>query len=152
MIKTLAFALLLAAAPAAFANAPVAVDANDFAAQRASIEKDLADGKTYAEISAADRGKVRASLDQMTALLEGGRTPESLTADQKVELYNQQETVNTILTQARADSRVVCDRRAATGSHRKTSTCATVAERERRRNQDQQTLHRNQRAPLPVRN
>lgn len=151
MFKTLAFALMLAAAPLALANTPVAVDAGDFAAQRANIEKGLADGKTYAEISAADRSKVRESLDRMAAMLEGGKTPETLSADQKVDLYNSQETVNTILTQAAADSRLVCTREVVTGSHRKSTVCATAAERTRRRLQDQETLNKSMRAPAGTR-
>ncbi len=147
MFKTLVFALTLAASPLALANNPVAVDAGDFAAQRASIEKGLADGKTYAEISAADRSKVRESLDRMAATLEGGKTPDTLPADQKVDLYNSQETINTILIQAAADSRMVCTREVATGSHRKVTTCATAAQRARRRQQDQDALGKSQRAP-----
>ncbi len=147
MFKTLVFALMISAAPLALANTPVAVDAGDFAAQRANIEKGLADGKTYAEISASDRSKVRESLDRMAAMLEGGKTPETLPADQKVDLYNSQETVNTILAQAAADSRMVCTREVATGSHRKVTTCATAAERARRRQQDQDAMSKSQRAP-----
>lgn len=147
MFKTLVFALMISAAPLALANTPVAVDAGDFAAQRANIEKGLADGKTYAEISASDRSKVRESLDRMAAMLEGGKTRETLPADQKVDLYNSQETVNTILAQAAADSRMVCTREVATGSHRKVTTCATAAERARRRQQDQDAMSKSQRAP-----
>lgn len=150
LFKTLVIALMLSAAPLALANNPVAVDAGDFAAQRANIEKGLADGKTYAEISSADRSKVRESLDRMAAMLGGGKTPETLPADQKADLYNSQETINTILTQAAADSRIVCSREVATGSHRKVTTCATAAERTRRRQQDQDTLNKSQRTILPT--
>lgn len=148
MFKTLVFALTLAASPLALANNPVAVDAGDFTAQRANIEKGLADGKTYAEISSADRSKVRETLDRMAAVLNG-ESPDALTADRKVALYNDQEVVNTILTRAAADSTQVCTREAATGSHRKVTTCATVAERARRRQQDQDTLGKSQRAAAP---
>lgn len=150
MFKTLAFALMLSAAPLALANNPVAVDAGDFAAQRATIEKGLADGKTYAEISAADRSKVRESLDRMAATLDG-KTLEALDADRKVALYNDQELVNTILTQAAADSALVCTREVVTGSHRKATVCATVAERTRRRQQDQDTMSKSMRAPAGLR-
>jgi hypothetical protein len=149
LFKTIVFALTLAAAPLALANNPVAVDAGDFTAQRASIEKGLADGKTYAEISSADRSKVRETLDRMAAMLNGAESPEALTADRKVALYNDQELVNNILTQAAADSMQVCTRETATGSHRKVTTCATVAERARRRQQDQDTLGKSQRAAAP---
>ena len=130
----------------------MAVDAGGFAEQRAAIEKDLGDGKTYSEISSADRGKVRGSLDRISAMLDGGKSPDALTADQKVDLYNTQEVINTLLTQARADSRVVCARDAATGSHRRVTTCNTVAERDRRRAMDQENLAKLRRGIAPAGN
>lgn len=148
MFKILAFVIAFAAAPLALADAPVAMEAGDFAGQRATIEKGLADGKTYSEISPAARREVRDALDRMAAMLEGGHTAETLPADQKVALYNEQEIVNNILTQAAADSRVVCMREVATGSHRKVTTCVTAAERTRRRQQDQDSLNRLQRSPI----
>ena len=150
MFKNFAFLIAFAAAPMALANTPVALDKGDFATQRAAIEKDLADGKTYVEISSAERGKVTDALARMTTLLDGGKTPDALTADEKVELYNQQEIVNTALTRAASDSRVVCTREVATGSHRKVTTCATYAERTRRRQQDQDTLGKSQRSIAPL--
>lgn len=152
MFKTFVFVLTLAAAPMVFANAPVAVDANDFSGQRAQIEKDLADGETYVEISSADRGRVQASLERISAMLEGGKTPEALSADQKVDLYNNQEIINTILTQASADSRKVCTREAVTGSNRQVTTCTTVAERTRRREKDQEEFAKSRRGLVPLRN
>ena len=150
LFKSLALIAALAASGLAMANTPVALDAGDFAAQRATIEKGLADGKTYAEISSADRGKVTDALARMSTLLDGGKTPDALAAEDKVDLYNQQEIVNTILTKAASDSRIVCTREVATGSHRKVTTCATYAERTRRRQQDQDTLSKSQRTILPL--
>ncbi|WP_290781103.1 hypothetical protein [Arenimonas sp.] len=144
--------IALAAAPIALAENSVSVDAGDFAAQRAKIEKDLADGKTYAELSSAERSDVRASLDRMASMLEGGKTPDELSADRKVELYNVQERTNMLLTQGAADSRLVCTREARTGSRREITTCMTVAERNRRRTADQDTMQKAQRITLPVRN
>lgn len=152
LFKTLLVALTLAASPLALANNPVAVDAGDFAAQRATIEKGLANGKTYSELSASDRARVRESLDRMGAMLEGGKTPEALRADHKVHLYNAQETVNTLLSQAAAGSRMVCSREAPTGSQRKVTTCITVAERTRRRDNDQDRLNRLRRGDGPMGN
>ena len=156
MFKLFVLALTLAAAPLALAKNPepasVAVDNGGFAEQRAVIEKDLADGKTYIEIPPADRAKVRESLDRISGLLEGGKSPEALTADQKVHLYNTQEVINTLLTQAGADSRTVCSREAPTGSQRKVTTCITVAERTRRRERDQENLAKSRRGLAPVRN
>jgi hypothetical protein len=152
LFKTLVFALLLAAAPLALAENSVSVEAGDFAVQRANIEKDLADGKVYAELSSAERAEVRASLERMAGMLEGGKTPDDLSADRKADLYNSQEAINTLLTQAASDSRMVCTRETRTGSRREVTTCVTIAERARRRAQDQDTLKRAQRTNLPIRN
>lgn len=143
------FVIALAAAPMALAGVPVAVDDGGFAAQRAEIEKDLADGKTYAELTKADRTKVIEALDRMSGMLATVDSVDALADNRKIALYNDQQTVNTILTQAADDSRQVCVREQATGSHRKTTVCATVAERRRRREQDQDTLSKSFRSSLP---
>ena len=142
MKKTL-IAFLLAASPMlAFAaqEAQLALAEGDFAAQRAEIEEDLADGKTYAEISASDRAKVRETLERISSRLEGVDSIDTLGEPAKVEIFNDQELINTILTQAKADSRLVCDHSRPTGSHRKVTRCETVAERRRRSQQDRENL------------
>ncbi len=155
MIRSTAFALLLLTTTAAWANQEqpkVALASGDFAAQRAQIEEDLADGKTYAEISSGDRAKVRESLNRISGELEGVASIDSLNEEAKARVFNDQEQINTILTQAEADSRLVCTRTKPTGSNRNVTTCETVAERDRRRELDQDTLQRNQRSQMPLRN
>lgn len=145
MKKTL-IALLLAATPAfAFAaqESHLALAEGDFAEQRAEIEEDLADGKTYAEINSRDRAEVREALDRISRELEGVDSVAELAEPAKVTVFNEQERINTILTQAKADSRLVCDRNRPTGSHRKVTKCQTVAERRRRMEDDQDHLQRN---------
>ena len=145
MKKTL-IAFLLAAVPAfAFAaqESQLALADGDFAEQRAEIEEDLADGKTYAEINHSDRAEVREALDRISRELEGVDSVAELAEPAKVTVFNEQERINTILTQARADSRLVCDRSRPTGSHRKVTKCQTVAERRRRMEADQDHLQRN---------
>lgn len=144
MKKTL-IAFLLAATPAfAFAaqEAHLALAEGDFAGQRAEIEEDLADGKTYAEINSRDRAEVREALDRISRELEGVDSVAELADPAKVTVFNEQERINTILTQAKADSRLVCDHSRPTGSHRKVTKCRTVAERRRRMEADQDHLQR----------
>ena len=155
MIRATVFAALLLSASAAWANQEspkVALAEGDFAAQRAQIESDLADGKTYAEISPADKAKVRESLDFITGELEGVESIDALSDEAKVRVFNEQEQINQILTSAEADSRLVCTSEQKTGSRRKTTMCETVAERRRRREEDQDVLRNNQRSLMPVRN
>lgn len=105
------------------------------------IQKQLDDGETYAEIAAADRSNVKASLARLAAIVNenGG----SLNPQQKTQLLNEQNTINQILSQAAADSRLVCRREAQIGSLRTTTQCKTVAERRRDAQEAQETMRRN---------
>ena len=155
MIRATLFAVLLVSASAAWANqesSKVALAEGDFAAQRAQIEQDLADGKTYAEITREDRAKVRESLERITGALEGIESIDALSDEAKARVFNAQEEINQILTMAEADSRVVCSSESKTGSRRKITTCETVAQRNARRELDQDTLRRNQRGQMPLEN
>ena len=155
MIRAAAFAVLLLSASSAWATQEqpkVALAQGDFAAQRAQIERDLADGKTYAEISSGDRAKVRESLNRISGELEGVESIDALNESAKARVFNDQEQINQILTAAEADSRLVCSSEMKTGSRRKTTTCLTVAERNRRRETDQQNLQDVQRSLNGMRN
>ena len=105
------------------------------------IQKQLDDGETYAEIDAADRSNVMQSLARLAAIVNesGG----SLNPQQKTQLLNEQNTINQILSQAAADSRLVCRREAQIGSLRTTTQCKTVAERRRDGQEAQETMRRN---------
>lgn len=104
-----------------------------FAAQRAVIERDLAGGERYAELTREDRTRVQASLDRMQRLIERSGSVLGMQPGEQVELFNEQEAVNQILTAAAEDSRLVCRREQRTGSRFVTSSCMTVAERRRQR-------------------
>ena len=154
MIRAAVFAVLLVSASAAWANQEgpkVALAEGDFAAQRAQIEQDLADGKTYAEITQSDRTKVRESLHRISGMLEGVESIDALSDEARVRVFNDQEQINQILTMAEADSRLVCTSEAKTGSRRKVTTCETVAERNRRRELDQENQREMQKGRMPLR-
>ncbi|UWX04859.1 hypothetical protein H1235_14370 [Pseudoxanthomonas sp. NC8] len=67
-------------------------------AQRDAIVSALGDGKTYSEISANDRQKVTASLGRISSLLGGAGSVDQLAEATKVEVFNEQELINTVLT------------------------------------------------------
>lgn len=151
------FALgLLALSGAAVASSePALVEPTSeaaFSAQRATIEKRLADGKTYAEIAPGDRQRVQQALERMGGELEGMASTEQMQTEARTRLFNDQELVNNILTQAAADSRLVCEHHTPTGSRMRVTTCETVAERERRMQNDQNELRKLQRTVSPLRN
>lgn len=144
MYKNLMFVSLLC-----FAGAATAVDTDrgtrvdvqeDFATQQQKIMTALDDGESYSEISKADREKVVEALSRIGSALQTGGGVNGLNADQKVAVFNDQEQVNTILTEAGDDSRLICRRAATTGSHRTTTQCMTVAERNRAAEHARQTM------------
>lgn len=161
MSKTLLFVLMFGCSTSAFASYAtsaaasasagpnVSVTDDGFAAQVREIEKGLSDGKTYAEMSRADRDEVRSLLDRMSNRLKDVDSVDQLPEDEKVELFNEQERVNAMLVKGYADSRLVCDKRGRTGSHFRETSCQTVAERRRRASIDQDNMRSMQRAPMP---
>ena len=121
-----------------------------FGEQRAAINKALSDGETYREISADNLRVVQDSLGRISNLLGDAQTIDQMSPDAKVELFNEQEKVNTLLLQAHKDSRMVCRREKPTGSHRPTTLCLTVAERRRQREAANDFFRYNPRAQGPV--
>lgn len=104
--------------------------------QRLQILSDLAGGEKYREISAQDAEKVKGALGRMAQQLDSvGGVVSGLSADQLAVVFNDQELVNAILTQAGEDSRLVCTRERAVGSRRPTTHCMTVAEKRRHRDE-----------------
>ena len=135
------------------ASTPTQVDVTAaFAEQRKSIEADIANGVTYSEIGRQDMGEVRGALDRMSSLHDREGGINSLSDSEKAALFNDQELVNTILTKAGEDSRVVCRREKKVGSHRTSSQCATVAERRRVSEESTKALRDNQRVMAPLQN
>lgn len=134
----------------AFAQA-VDVNGASFEVQRGAVLAALDDGKTYAEITPDNRRRVLASLDRISGLL-GDRSASELTQAVRLEVFNEQELVNTLLTGAREDSRLVCVREKRTGSNRPTNNCKTVAERRRDREQTQDAMMNNRGMRLPASN
>ena len=74
---------------------------------------------------------------------------QSLDTDDRTQLFNDQEMVNTVLTKARADSRTICRKQVRTGSHRLNQYCRTVAEIRNERENSQDAMRRFQRITLP---
>lgn len=129
------FILLSLAASTAFAatkKSAAAIDLNaSFAQQKAQIERELGDGETYVEISSKDRATVRDALERIASKLDKAGGVEGLSGQQKADVFNDQEKVNTILTKASEDSRQVCSREKKVGSHRTTTQCTTVGQKRR---------------------
>lgn len=142
------FLMLLPLAPVGASTAPgdvVALDkgvdvTRSFESQRQAVLSALADGVTYREIAPEDMQIVRESLALMSSLLGGAEDVTRLPDAVKVQVFNEQERVNTLLARAHADSRLVCRREKPTGSNRSVNRCMTVAERTRERDNAQDLM------------
>ncbi len=122
---------LSAAAQAASEKPVVQMDRQaPVAEQVRQVEKALDNGE-YAEISADDRAQVRQSLERITLRVGDRQTAQELPPAVQNEVFNDQERINTILTRAHTDSRLVCQHTRTTGSNMPKSRCLTVAERRR---------------------
>lgn len=115
----------------------------DFDAVAADVRKEMEGGGRYAYVRPEERAKVDAGLARMRALFEQAQSVERMSGEQKITLFNAQETVNAILAQRDRD-RLVCERGAQTGSRIISTRCRTYgeieAEREASRTLMQQKL------------
>jgi hypothetical protein len=135
--QILAVAALLTLCSPAFAREPVMPDAvkkADFDVVKAHLIQQL-DSDRYSEITPANKQAVLDALDRIDARLGKVEAPGQQLSDQdRVDLFNDQEIINTITSHAAADSRLYCERYSPTGSHRIKVLCMTLAvwkERER---------------------
>lgn len=156
-VKTLGWTLLLAAVAftgaAGAANgsgeAPEIETLEAFLEQRARIEEEMRPGGAYMEISNSNRRSVVDGLGVIETELQRVGTVDAMSPDARVRVFNEQEKINEILTEAARDSRLHCERRGRVGTRFKQTHCATYAERMRRAEQDRDSAHRMMRVRLP---
>jgi hypothetical protein len=137
-----AFVLLFAAA-----SSQAAIDSSDVAERaNAQAEKiddvkdyvtgvndavELAKAGEYGKIKRRDLERLEESASQINTLLHGQQSALDLPLDERIELYNAQEAITSILRNDQKN-RMVCRRVANTGTRIPTTECLTVAQREAR--------------------
>ena len=143
------FAILLALALASFAVGAQQssqderiVDIESFLAQQQEIRADMAGAKKFKHVTDYDKRRLYAAQDQIFTLLTGRTSTDELDSDQLVALYNAQEEVNAILTEAELD-RPICVRETVVGSRRVVTVCLTVRERRDLQQNARQTMLKN---------
>ncbi|MCB1642431.1 MAG: hypothetical protein KDI37_11915 [Xanthomonadales bacterium] len=92
---------------------------------------ELARAGEYGKIKPADLGRLDEARSRITELLEGHEHARQLSAEERIELFNAQELITSIV---RNDdkSRRVCTKVHGTGTRIARSECLTVAQREQR--------------------
>jgi hypothetical protein len=156
MIATLALCAALSTGLAGIAAAKEHYHENSVKADTKEVFDQLADnvrremtsGGKYEFIKPDEKPKVDAALDQMTRLFDEHDTVDAMTQDQKVALFNAQETVNSILTLRNRD-RVICQNKPPLGSHIPQTSCHTY-EQEVQAQQGTQKMMDDWRRPVCV--
>jgi hypothetical protein len=151
-LAVLTVGLLLCGAAGASKQAThqtVAFDPGAFADQRTRIERDINGSERYAEIGNKGRRDVLDRLAAIDNILDGVTSIDQLDQAERADLFSYQEEVNSILTKAADDSRIVCKRQAKTGSHRMETRCRTVAQLRLERDASQKVMRDVMRAKLP---
>jgi hypothetical protein len=104
-----------------------------FEAVAADVRKEMEEGGRYQYVKPDERTKIDAALTEMTAIFAANDSVASMNQDTKIKLFNDQETVNSILQQ-RDGERVICKKEAPVGSHIPVTSCHTYAQEVEARN------------------
>lgn len=137
IMKRFALFLLLALAAASsiaakenYNEPSVKADTKEaFAEVATSVRKGMEDGGRFEYLKPKERAQVEQGLDQMTALFDKYGTVQAMDEKGKIELFNAQESVNSVLT-LRDRDRVICKKEAPIGSHIPIVQCHTYGQAE----------------------
>ncbi|WP_282265785.1 hypothetical protein [Stenotrophomonas sp. PS02298] len=139
----IAASLLFFVCTEAAAQRDTAIDVHQpFAEQRQKILDDLR-GEKYSEISSQNKDSVLNALERIGHNAgNNGEKLSELPESSRVAVFNDQSLINSILSDAGEDSRLICRREKAVGSRLADNHCMTVAERRRQRNTAQDDMTR----------
>lgn len=99
----------------------------DFAAVVAAIHQQMAPGGRYEFVDNTERTQIDGTFGDMQSLFDKYGTVAQMNQTAKVQLFNDQETVNAILTR-RDDKRLICRSMPPTGSLIPKTSCKTYRE------------------------
>lgn len=130
---------------------PMSVKADnkpDFEAVAAEVHKQMTPGGRFEFVTKEEAATVNNNLNDMQALFDKYGTVDQMDQSSKVQLYNDQESLNAILTRRDADW-LICETASPTGSLIPKKTCRTYGEIERSQRDTQNYLERLQQSPQP---
>ncbi|HEL7749893.1 MULTISPECIES: hypothetical protein [Stenotrophomonas] len=99
----------------------------------------------YSEIGLEDKSRVQQALNRIKIKMNGREKVDELAPQERNDVFNEQEIVNTIMTRAHADSRMICRRERLTGSNMPQSVCLTVAQRRKAQEESRRAMTDQQR-------
>jgi len=110
-------------------------NAAEFSLVTANVQKEMLPGGRFEFVETSERGIVNTRLADMQALFDKRGFVAQMDMQTKIQLFNDQEAVNAILTR-RDNDRLICKHEASLGTHIQRTTCQTYGEEERQRRQD----------------
>lgn len=119
---------------------------DDMTAVTEAVHKQMAAGGRYEFVTTAERGEIDTKLAEMQAIFDRDGSVATMNQDTKIRVYNDQETVNAILTKRDGDRRI-CKSVAPTGSLIPKTTCHTYSEIESSARDSLQYMHDNRQVP-----
>jgi hypothetical protein len=143
-LRILAATLIFALAGTVLAREvvlPVVASKAQFEAARTRLISQLETDK-YTELKLEEKETVLKTLDRILSYYDKVARPDQLSDQDRVDMFNDQEIINTIVTHAAADSRWICERESTTGSHMVHVNCMTLATLKARQNVGQESMHR----------
>jgi hypothetical protein len=93
----------------------------------ANVREEMRTGGRFEFVKAGERATIDGKFAEMDALYAQAGSVDAMKDDAKIELFNAQEVINSILTQRDAN-RIVCKNEPIIGSHVRTKTCRTYRE------------------------
>jgi len=121
----------------------------DFAAVVAAIHQQMAPGGRYEFVDKNERAQIDTNFGEMQSLFDKYGTVAQMDQAAKVQLFNDQEAINAILTQ-RDDKRLICRTMPPTGSLIPKTSCKTYREIQAEQMGTQNYMQRLQQVPQPV--
>jgi hypothetical protein len=100
----------------------------DFTAVAATVHKEMLPGGRYDLISEKERGEVDSHLADMQSLFDKFDTVDKMDPNAKIQLFNDQEAVNSTLAH-RDNDRLICESTSPVGSHIPRTTCVTYGQK-----------------------
>lgn len=104
--------------------------------------RDELESPKFRHIGSTNRQKLLAAQDELFVLLDGKRSVEELTHEQRIKVYNAQHLIAGIITNAELD-RPICKREKRVGSNMAQTVCTT----KRQKDAHYDDLQRNMKAP-----
>jgi hypothetical protein len=98
-----------------------------FATVSAGVREQIKPGGRYEYVNDKERFTINQKLDDMSALFASHESVATMSPENKIELYNDQESINSILTK-RDGERVICKKEVPIGSHIPVTSCHTYAQ------------------------